>query len=78
MVVTFQNCTVLSKFVGKSKAGNDYGRIKFLTAEYDVFEIFVGASDIDALQRVEVKHMYDLDFLISPAYNGGVRLSPAW
>lgn len=78
MVVEFKGATVLDCFVAKSAKGRDYGKIKFLTSDLDVFEIFLSAADCPKIQGLNRKDVVNLAFTLTPGFNGGVSLVPAW
>lgn len=74
MKVVMENCLVLDTFQGKSQKGRDYGRLKFLDADYNVWELFVGGSSLDVLSALRVKAKYNLTFELKPGFNGGSSL----
>lgn len=79
MIVSFNDVVVLDVFKGTSKDGKPYGRLKFLVDSCEVFEVFVSEKHLPALSELERKmHVKTISFDLQPAFNGGVRLVPAW
>lgn len=77
MEVTFEKPILIESYAGTSQKGNEYGRIRFLSADFDVFEVFCSADSAKALSRYEPKHQFDkLSFDLTPDRSGGVRLVP--
>lgn len=74
MRVTMEKCLILDTFKGKSQKGRDYGRLKFLDADYNVWELFVGGGSLDVLSTLGVKSTYNLTFELRPGFNGGSAL----
>lgn len=74
MQVKFPGCMVLETFSGTSAKGRDYGRIKFLDADYNVWELFVSASGLQTLSAITPKKAYDLTFELKPGFKGGSSL----
>ena len=78
MKVVFKDTIVLESFTGVSKKGNEYGRLKFLSNEADVYDVFVNSDNLEKLAQLTPKQHHDLTFDLMPAYRGGVELIPAW
>lgn len=77
MVVSFKNAILLESYSGTSQKGKAFGKVKFLSEEYDVFEVFCSADSADALKIYGPKHTFEhLDFDLVPDRSGGVRLVP--
>lgn len=74
MLVRMNNCMVLQTFRGTSQKGREYGRLKFLDEDYNVFEVFVGGDGLSVLDALTEKKAYNLTFNLHPGYNGGVSL----
>lgn len=74
MVVKFPNAMVLDTFTGTSQKGRQYGRIKFLDEEYNVWELFVSGDALDTLVAIQPKNAYTLTFELHPGFNGGAAL----
>ena len=55
MNIRFDKPVLLESFVGTSKAGREYGRIRFATQDFDVFEIFCPADSARSLSSYEPK-----------------------
>ena len=77
MVISFKNVVLIDSYAGTSQKGNPYGRIKFLSDDFDVYEIFCSADSAKALSGHGPKHRLDhLDFDLVPDRQGGARLVP--
>lgn len=77
MNISFAKPVLLESFVGTSKAGREYGRIRFATQDFDVFEIFCSADSARALSNYEPKTTLSaLNFSLVPDRSSGVRLVP--
>lgn len=77
MKVVFEKPVLLESFVGTSKAGREYGRIRFATQDFDVFEVFCSADSARALSSYESKTtLNSLSFSLCPDRSAGVRLVP--
>lgn len=74
MKVTFESAMVLDTFVGTSAKGREYGRIKFLDADYNVWELFVSNAGLDSLNSIQPKKNYNLNFELKPGFKGGAAL----
>ena len=79
MRVVMENVTVIDAFTGVSAKGREYGRLKLLTTDFDVFELFVPGSACDKLQGLEPRtQIKELPFDMVAGFEGGVQLRPAW
>lgn len=79
MLVTFNDVVILDVHRGTAKSGKDFGRVKFLVDSSEVFDVFVGENHLSALNELEPKmRCHAISFDLQPAFNGGVRLIPAW
>lgn len=77
MNIRFDKPVLLESFVGTSKAGREYGRIRFATQDFDVFEIFCSADSARSLSSYEPKTtLNSLTFSLCPDRSSGVRLVP--
>lgn len=77
MEVTFEKPILIESYAGTSQKGNEYGRIRFLSSDLDVFEVFCSADSAKALIPYGSKHQFDkLSFDLTPDRSGGVRLVP--
>lgn len=77
MEVVFDKPILIEAYSGTSQKGNEYGRIRFLSADLDVFEVFCAADSAKALAHYGPKHQFDkLSFDLCPDRSGGVRLVP--
>lgn len=79
MRVVFDSITVLDVFVGQSKEGKTFGKVRFLTDTYELFDIFVGAQMTEKLKALTPHTVsQNVPFDLVAGNNGGVRLLPAW
>lgn len=78
MRVEFKAAIVVDAFTGTSKKGYEYGRLKFLSGDASLYDVFVSADNIGKLANLNRKQTYDLSFELKPGYRGGVELVPAW
>lgn len=77
MKVVFEKPVLLESFVGTSKAGREYGRIRFATQDFDVYEIFCSADSARTISSYEPKTtLNSLSFNLTPDRSSGVRLVP--
>ena len=77
MKVVFEKPVLLESFVGTSKAGREYGRIRFATQDFDVFEVFCSADSARTISSYEPKTtLNSLSFTLAPDRSSGVRLVP--
>lgn len=52
-VVSMGACTVLDVRTGVSGSGNAWGRLRFLSPDYDVWECFVGGDAVASLSGLK-------------------------
>lgn len=77
MKVVFEKPVLLESFVGTSKAGREYGRIRFATQDFDVYEIFCSADSARTISSYDPKTtLSSLSFTLTPDRSSGVRLIP--
>lgn len=77
MVVSFKNAILLESYSGTSQKGKAFGKVKFLSEEFDVYEVFCSAESAEALKPYGPKYSFEhLDFDLAPDRSGGVRLVP--
>ena len=76
MIFYFQHCLIVETRTGKSKAGNDYGVVKFVALDYSqVFEIFCFAESLTEMYKCARGQYYKLWFSVQPQNgNAGARL----
>lgn len=74
MRVDFDGAVLLESYVGTSQKGNRFGKVRFLSADLDVYEIFCSAEYAERLSSLGPKASVDLAFDLLPAREGGVRL----
>lgn len=74
MRVVFNQAVILEAYVGTSQKGNQFGKLRFLSDDLDVYEIFCSPEFVAPLKELPVKSTVDLAFDLQPAREGGVRL----
>lgn len=74
MVVTFNNATIIQAEQLTSAKGNVYGKLRFISQELDVFDLFISGRDSGQLGAFTPKEVCDLSFNLVPGYRGGVEL----
>lgn len=72
MVITYSNATIIQADCLTSAKGRAYGKLRFISSEMDVFELFVREPEFPILAELSPKDVCDLSFSVEPAYRGGV------
>lgn len=78
MQVVFSGAIVSDFTVGTSKAGNPYGVLTFLDADFNQYRVFVSQEYVGSCSSVPQRVPVDLVFALLPDRDGGVRLRPDW
>ena len=77
MKVDFKNVVLLESYSGTSQKGRAFGKVRFATDDYDIYEVFCSADFANSLKQYEPKHVFPvLSFDLQPEREGGVRLVP--
>ena len=75
MFIKFNNATVIEAVSRtSSKSGRKYGKLRFISEDMDVFDLFVNERCLSFLETVQPKDQVTLVFELRPAYRGGVEL----
>ena len=66
---------VSNVWVGKSKSGNDYGRLTVCDDSYALYDFMAFGNELPLLENLRVGERYDFLFELVPNRSNGYRLA---